>query len=77
MKLRLVVLASVFAFATPAFAQEGEDERPLAARFTEGRAVKKRGRLSAMRGHRVTIGGRKTLTAGELADDLFREQAAS
>jgi len=74
MKSRLVVVVGlVCAFAGPVSAQE-EDEQPLAARFTAGKRVKKRGTLAQMRAHQVSIAGRRTMSAGDLADGLFADQ---
>jgi hypothetical protein len=44
--------------------------------FVAGKKALKRGTIQSLRGHKISIGGRRTVSVGEVADRVFAEQNA-
>jgi hypothetical protein len=74
-KLRLATISVALLFATTAFAQIDEEE-PLARTVTAGKKIRRKGSVKSLLAHKVTIGGRKTLTVKQITDDVFRDHRA-
>lgn len=70
MKLRLLIVAAALVCATPAWAQ---DDDSLVQRFTRDKKAK-RSSVASKRGTKLSIGGRKSLTIGELTDEVFEDE---